>query len=66
MLGDFIAAKFVEHCIGKYIQGFCIEESLSQTQVFGVNTVDAVLNGTNYARSLKAYLILMSGDKARI
>ena len=28
------------------------------TQVFGVNVNDAVLNGTNYARSLKGYLIL--------
>ena len=28
------------------------------TQVFGVNVIDAVLNGTNYARSLKGYLIL--------
>ena len=28
------------------------------TQVFGINVIDAVLNGTNYARSLKRYLIL--------
>ena len=28
------------------------------TQVFGVNIIDAVLNGTNYARSPKGYLIL--------
>ena len=28
------------------------------TQVSGVNVIDAVLNGTNYARSLKGYLIL--------
>ena len=41
------------HCIRKYIQGCDIDESLRQTQVFGVNVVDAVLNGTNYARSLK-------------
>ena len=37
MLGDFHTAKYIEHCIGKYIQGSCIEESLRQTQVFGVN-----------------------------
>ena len=36
--------------IGKYIEGSCIEESLGQTRVFGVNVVDAVLNGTNYVR----------------
>ena len=28
------------------------------TQVFGDNVIDAVLNGTKYARSLKGYLIL--------
>ena len=28
------------------------------TQVFGPNVIDAVLNGTNFARSLKGYLIL--------
>ena len=28
------------------------------TQVFGVNVIDAVLNGANYTRSLKGYLIL--------
>ena len=36
-LGDFHTAKYVEHCIGKYIQGSCIKESLRQTQVFDVN-----------------------------
>ena len=49
---------YVEHCTDwKYIQGSCIEESLRQTQVFGINVVDAVLNGTNYVRSMKGYLI---------
>ena len=28
------------------------------TQVFGVNVIDAVLNGANYTCSLKGYLIL--------
>ena len=28
------------------------------TQIFGVSVIDAILNGTNYARSLKGYLIL--------
>ena len=37
-----------------------MEESLKQTQVFGGNAVDAALNGTNYACSLKGYLILVN------
>ena len=49
---EFSHTKYVEHCIGKYTEGSCIEESLKQTQAFDVNVVDAVLNGTNYARSL--------------
>ena len=58
MLGYFHTAKYVEHCIGKYIEGSCIEESLRQTQTFGVNVFDAILNGTNYVRSMRGYLIL--------
>ena len=44
--------------IGKLIQGSYIEESLRQTQVFGVDLVNAVLDGTNYICSTKGYLIL--------
>ena len=58
ILAGFHTAKCVEHCIGKYIQGSAIEERLRQTQVFAVNVADTILNGTNYALSLKDYLIL--------
>ena len=44
--------------IGKYIEGNGIKEILRQTQVFRVNVVDAILNGTNYVRSTNSYLIL--------
>ena len=44
--------------IGKYIEENGIKESLRQTQVFRVNVVDTILNGTNYVRSMKGYLIL--------
>ena len=40
------------------MEGSRIEESLRQTQTFGVNVFDAVLNGTNYARSVRGYLVL--------
>ena len=63
MLGCFHAAKYVEHCIGKYIQGSCVEESLRQIQVIVVNVVDAVLNGTNYSHSLKTYHILANAKE---
>ena len=44
--------------IGKYIEGNGIKESLRQTQVFRVNGVDTILNGTNYVRLTNSYLIL--------
>ena len=58
MLGCFHTAKYVEHYIGKYIEGSSIEESFRPTQTLGVNVFVAVLNGTNYVRSMRAYLIL--------
>ena len=58
MLGHFHTDKYVEHCIGKYIEGSCVEESLRQTQTSGVNVFDAIRNGTNYVHSMRGYLIL--------
>ena len=58
MLGSFNTAKCVQHCIGKYIQGSGIEDSLTQTKVLGVKVLKSVLDGTNYARALKVILIL--------
>ena len=58
----FHAAKCVEHCIGKYIQGSGIEESFWQAKVFGVNVayvVDTVLNKISFKWSFKGYLILI-------
>ena len=47
MLGSFHAAKSVENCIG----GIYITS-------IGCKTLKSVLEGTNYARSLKVILIL--------
>ena len=58
MLESFHTAKCSEHCIGKYIEDTGIDDCLSQTQVVGVKAIKSVLEETNYARSLKAILIL--------
>ena len=58
MFGGFHAAKCVEHSIEKYTYGSRIKRSLRQTKAFGVNVVDTVLNGINYKRSSKPYLIV--------
>ena len=58
MLGSFHTAKYLEHCIGKYIDDTGIDDCLSQPKVVGVKTLKSVLEGTNYTRSLKAIVIL--------
>ena len=58
ILGGFYTTKCFQLCIGKYIQGSGLEDSLKQTRVFEVKVVDSVLNRTNYVRSLKVILIL--------
>ena len=58
MIGSFHAAKCVEHCIGKFIQGG-LEDALKQTKVFTVATVESILNGKHYVRSLKGLLIVV-------
>ena len=58
MLGVFHAANSVGDCTDKYIQGSGIDGSLQQKSVFIVNVVDTVLNGINYKRSFKGYLVL--------
>ena len=60
MLDGFHATKCVEHFIEKYILGSGIKVNLRQKKFFGVNVVDIVLNGMNYKRSYKGYLILQS------
>ena len=44
MFGRFHTSMLNIVLIKKYIEGSYIEESLKQTQVFGVNVVNAVLN----------------------
>ena len=58
MLLSFHAAKSVYHCIGKYISGTGIYDCLSQTKEVNVKTLKSGSEGTNYASSLRAILIL--------
>ena len=51
-LGGFHMAKCVQHCIGKYIRGTCLDDALVETQVFGKKVIEQVLNGTHCIRSL--------------
>ena len=53
-----LAAKVVEHCIGKYLRGSGVEDALVETGVFGVKAVEPMMNGSHYIRSLGRIIIL--------
>ena len=51
-------AKCVQRCIGKYIRGTGLEDSLVETGIFGVKVMESILGGTDYVRSLRGVQIL--------
>ena len=58
MMGNFHLAKTVEHCIGKFLKGSGFNDALVESQVFSLKTVEAVMAGTHYVRSLHGLLII--------
>ncbi|KAJ8669425.1 hypothetical protein QAD02_000684 [Eretmocerus hayati] len=58
MLGSLHMAKILESCIGKYLSESGADHVLVETESFGVNVVEQVLAGSNYARSMKGFDIL--------
>lgn len=58
LLGPFHLAKIMLACIGKYLKGSGADVIFMECSVFGPNVAESVLNGTNYARSLKAFVLL--------
>ena len=58
MMGNFHLAKAVEHCIGKFLKGSGFNDALVESQVFSLKTVEAVMAGTHYVRSLHGLLII--------
>jgi hypothetical protein len=57
-MGSFHMMKVVLNCLGKYLRGSGAEKVWTESMVFGINVVEAVLTGKNYARSLKGMLLL--------
>lgn len=58
LLGDFHLIKTGLACIGKYLRDSGIEHLLVESGMFGINVVDKVSHGSNYARSIKGFLYL--------
>ena len=48
----------LQHCIGKYIKCTRLDDILLETNIFGKKTIEQILNGTHYARSLRGFIIL--------
>ena len=42
-LSGFHMAKYVQHCIGKYIQGSGLDDTLMESQVFWKKVIEQVL-----------------------
>lgn len=58
MLGSFHMTKVLLSCIGKYVKESGVEHIFIETETFGINAVEQVLNGSNYARSVKGFFML--------
>lgn len=58
MLGNFHVTKIRTACVGKYLKESEIESVLIETESFGINVIVQVLNGSDYARSTKGFLLL--------
>ena len=56
MFDGFHTVKCLQHIIGKYIRGSGLEEPFRQKRVFGVKTVDSVLDGTHSVQYSRDYL----------
>ena len=58
-LGGFHMAKCLQHCTGKYIKGTGLDDVLLETNIFGKKTIEQILNGTHYVRSLRGFIIIV-------
>ena len=58
MLGGFHFTKTALHCAGKFLKGSGVEDIFTECRIFGPKTVDSVMNGKHYYRSLEGLTIL--------
>ena len=58
MLGMFHLVKTLLKCAGRYLRGSGIEDAVIECEVFGKQTLNSVLEGSHYARSMKGILLI--------
>ena len=61
MMGIFHMAKVALHCAGKYLKENSIDIALILARCFGSNTIESVLSGGHYVRSLLGMQIFKEG-----
>ena len=61
MMGIFHMAKIALHCAGKYLKGNSTDIALILAKCFGSNTIESVLSGGHYVRSLPGMQIFKEG-----
>ena len=59
MLGAFHYAKVLLCCAGRYINGSSVDDALVETEIFGKQTLNTVLTGSHYYRSLQGMLMIV-------
>lgn len=58
MLGNFHLTKISMACIGKHLKKSGVESILADTNIYGRNTTEQVLNASNYARTVNGFSML--------
>lgn len=58
MMGAFHMTKVALRCAGTYLSGCGIEDGLIETEIYGSKTVQSVMSGSHYVRSLQGMLII--------
>ena len=56
-LGDFHMDKVVTACLGKYLKGIGIDKVLINTEIYGLISIEIVLDGGHYADALIAEIL---------
>ena len=57
-MGPFHWSKIIQKCCGKFLRGSGLEDALVECGTFGPGTIETVLNGKHYYRSLAGFLII--------
>ena len=58
LMGSYHMNKVLLACIGRYLRGSGADSIFIETELFASGVTEQVLNGSNYARSVKGFFLL--------